>query len=362
MGHIFISYSHKDKEYAHRLHDALQKEGFEVWIDDRIDYGEEWPTVIQDHLDGCNAFILVASENSYKSKWVQKEVARAQRIGKPFYPILLSGPAWLAFETTQYVDVREDEALPDEKFYKELKEVTPDEPARKEKEPKVSFTATILSVLYSFLTPLKPFLDRAGPFSWIVGTFVLLVVLVWCGMLTFPSVLALFPTASPTATITLTPTERPTATRTFTPTSTKTHTPAATATATSTGTPTRTPTDTSTPTLTYTPTFTSTPLPIIHADIKPRRSDYPLGVPLTFLSERSTITEANGKKNYCNQTRNCTYEWRLQSETGALVNVDESSIYIFTFDTPGPYTLTLKVCYLDTESCGTATWFFEVER
>ena len=71
MGYIFISYSHKDKEYIHRLQDALQTEGFEVWIDDRIDYGDEWPKVIQDRLDACDAFILVATENSYKSKWVQ---------------------------------------------------------------------------------------------------------------------------------------------------------------------------------------------------------------------------------------------------------------------------------------------------
>ena len=46
MGHIFISYSHKDKDYIHRLQDALQAEGFEVWIDDRIDFGDEWPMVI----------------------------------------------------------------------------------------------------------------------------------------------------------------------------------------------------------------------------------------------------------------------------------------------------------------------------
>ncbi len=41
MGHIFISYSHDDTDYAHRLADALQAEGFDVWIDARIDYGSQ---------------------------------------------------------------------------------------------------------------------------------------------------------------------------------------------------------------------------------------------------------------------------------------------------------------------------------
>jgi len=123
MGHIFISYSHKDRDYAHRLQDALQAEGFEVWIDDRIDYGDEWPMVIQDRLDACDAFILVATEDSYKSKWVQKEVTRAQRLDKPFFPLLLSGYPWLSIESTQYVDVK-DKSLPPERFYKRLAKVS----------------------------------------------------------------------------------------------------------------------------------------------------------------------------------------------------------------------------------------------
>jgi len=124
MGHIFISYSHENRAYVHKLRDALQKKGFQVWIDDRLDYGVEWPMVIQEQLDGCDALILVASESSYQSKWVQKEVTRAQRLGKPFFPLLLSGAPWLSIESTQYVDVTNGE-MPPEKFYERLADVTP---------------------------------------------------------------------------------------------------------------------------------------------------------------------------------------------------------------------------------------------
>ena len=38
MGPVFISYSHKDTEYVHRLQEDLVKQGFSFWMDDRIDY------------------------------------------------------------------------------------------------------------------------------------------------------------------------------------------------------------------------------------------------------------------------------------------------------------------------------------
>jgi hypothetical protein len=71
MAHIFISYSHKDTEYAHKLADVLQSEGFDIWIDARLDYGSQWPMEIQRQLDDCSAFILIMSPRAYQSEWVQ---------------------------------------------------------------------------------------------------------------------------------------------------------------------------------------------------------------------------------------------------------------------------------------------------
>jgi hypothetical protein len=130
MGYIFISYSHKDKDYVHKLQTALMDEGFEVWIDDRIDYGTEWPKVIQKQLDNCDAFIIVVSENAYESKWVQNEVARAGRKKKPFFPLLLNGEPWLSVEATQYFDVRSG-SLPSSNFLDRLEKfVVRHKPAR----------------------------------------------------------------------------------------------------------------------------------------------------------------------------------------------------------------------------------------
>jgi len=154
MGHIFISYSHKNKDYVHKLQEALQSRGFEVWIDDRIDYGDEWPMVIQDRLDECGAFILIATEDSYRSKWVQKEVTRAQRTNKPFFPLLLSGDPWLSIESTQYIDVTDD-SLPTDKFYdrlagvitRRLKSESNIKPAPKPERPRLKITPTIIAFI-----------------------------------------------------------------------------------------------------------------------------------------------------------------------------------------------------------------------
>ncbi len=123
MGHIFISYSHKDTEYAHALAANLQGLGFEVWIDERLDYGSQWPQELQKQLDTCSAFILIMSPRSYSSEWVQSELQRARRKQKPIFPLLLEGDEpWLSVESTQYYDVR-GEVFPDAKFYSALKAV-----------------------------------------------------------------------------------------------------------------------------------------------------------------------------------------------------------------------------------------------
>jgi formylglycine-generating enzyme required for sulfatase activity len=97
--------------------------GFEVWIDERLDYGAQWPQELQKQLDGCSAFILIMSRHSYESEWVQSELQRAKRKLKPIFPLLLDGDEpWLSVESTQYYDVRES-ADPDPKFYSDLKDV-----------------------------------------------------------------------------------------------------------------------------------------------------------------------------------------------------------------------------------------------
>jgi hypothetical protein len=122
MNHIFISYSHKDTLYAHNLAKELEIRGYEVWIDDRIDFGAQWAVEIQENLDTCAAFIFIMSSNSFQSTWVQDEVSRAKRKNKPMMPLLLEGEPWLAAEATQYIQVS-DGKLPSEIFFSRIANV-----------------------------------------------------------------------------------------------------------------------------------------------------------------------------------------------------------------------------------------------
>jgi len=120
-GHVFISYSHRDSDFTHRLAEEIERRNIPVWIDDRIDYGTRWPHVIQEKIDSCKAFILIMSDNARASDWVNHELTYAQSKRKRIYPLLLKGDTWLSVASIQYVNVR-NRKLPDESFYKSLLE------------------------------------------------------------------------------------------------------------------------------------------------------------------------------------------------------------------------------------------------
>ncbi len=119
--HVFISYSHKDSDYTHRLADEMERHNIPVWIDDRIDYGTRWPQVIEEKIDTCGAFVLIMSDNARASDWVNNELTYALGKGKQVFPLLLKGETWLAVASIQYVNVR-NRRLPDESFYKTVLE------------------------------------------------------------------------------------------------------------------------------------------------------------------------------------------------------------------------------------------------
>jgi hypothetical protein len=158
MAHVFISYSKKNRDYARRLADHLLDQGFDVWIDDRIDYGDEWWEVIERAISECAAFVLIMTPDSKSSKWVKREVGLADQQGKVIFPLLLSGENWGLFVITQYADVR-DGQLPPPNFSAHLAEYAP----RREQRG----------------TPMVNRPPRSRPHAyWVVGALAVLVVIV----------------------------------------------------------------------------------------------------------------------------------------------------------------------------------------
>lgn len=124
MGHIFISYSRKDEEYVNRLVDALENEGFEVWIDRELLTGDTWTQVINHKIDTCDAFVVVMTDSSKGSKWVNREVLYALQEGKKIFPLLLQGKLWMLLQDFNYFKVI-DGLIPDRKFFKDIEKTVP---------------------------------------------------------------------------------------------------------------------------------------------------------------------------------------------------------------------------------------------
>ncbi|MBZ0289886.1 MAG: TIR domain-containing protein, partial [Anaerolineae bacterium] len=118
--HLFISYSRRDKEYAQHLSDHLRYNGFEVWIDSQIDYGDAWFDEIEDAIKTCAAFVLVMSPESKGSEWVKKEILLAKRFKKPIFPLLLEGQEFGIVIDIQFADVQ-DGQMPDTNFHRRLR-------------------------------------------------------------------------------------------------------------------------------------------------------------------------------------------------------------------------------------------------
>ncbi len=122
MAHVFISYSRQNADYAERLVDALKAHNLDVWIDHSIEYGVNWSDEIFTAIRDCAAFIVIMSPDSRKSKWVQREVAYADEIMRPIFPILLEGKPWPLLLTMQHVNATDDE-LPSDEFFARLREL-----------------------------------------------------------------------------------------------------------------------------------------------------------------------------------------------------------------------------------------------
>jgi len=72
---VFISYSHKDRQFAENLANSLSSEGVSVWYDNwQIHVGDSIVRKIQQGLSSSDFLIILLSNNSTESKWVEQEL------------------------------------------------------------------------------------------------------------------------------------------------------------------------------------------------------------------------------------------------------------------------------------------------
>ena len=103
MSRIFISYSHKDKNWEKRLKeqlDVLALEGhFSVWDDRQIKPGDDWFPEIERELDQADVAVMLVSASFLTSTFIRTEevpklIQRREQEGMRLIPLVIKPCAW----------------------------------------------------------------------------------------------------------------------------------------------------------------------------------------------------------------------------------------------------------------------------
>jgi hypothetical protein len=87
---VFISYSHSDEAFARRLYDDLQDRGIDCWFaPEHLKIGESIREAIEAALRRHCKVLLILSDNSIRSLWVQSEVELAFEKGRDSGKVIL---------------------------------------------------------------------------------------------------------------------------------------------------------------------------------------------------------------------------------------------------------------------------------
>ena len=95
MSHIFLSYARDDVEAAKRLAEGISQAGHDVWWDRNLHAGSRFTEEIDRALKEAEAVIVLWSETSVGSAWVQDESG-----GGPRFRTSSPRHAWFRKATT----------------------------------------------------------------------------------------------------------------------------------------------------------------------------------------------------------------------------------------------------------------------
>jgi uncharacterized protein YjbI with pentapeptide repeats len=111
----FISYSHKDEEFAKRLHSRMRAANLRVWFaPEDIKGGEKLSEQIERAIQMHDRLLLVLSEYSIQSEWVMTEIRKARAVEvaekrRKLFPIRLVSfekiQAWKCFDADSGKDL-----------------------------------------------------------------------------------------------------------------------------------------------------------------------------------------------------------------------------------------------------------------
>lgn len=72
--YVFISYAHRDAEVVLPILDAMRRSGINLWYDEGIAAGSEWPEYIAEKVVNCTRFMLFISNSYLDSQNCKREL------------------------------------------------------------------------------------------------------------------------------------------------------------------------------------------------------------------------------------------------------------------------------------------------
>ncbi|RMF77316.1 MAG: TIR domain-containing protein [Chloroflexi bacterium] len=125
MSHIFISYAHRDVDFANLLVNEIVDAGLTAWIDgERLRAGQDWRREIDSAIERACAVILIMTPFAKASEFVTYEWAYALGAKKPVIPVLREETELHPrLDVLQYLDFTDAANRPWKKLIRQLKRV-----------------------------------------------------------------------------------------------------------------------------------------------------------------------------------------------------------------------------------------------
>jgi hypothetical protein len=92
---VFLSHARNDRTIADSLAEELRRQEINVWYDQSISPGEDWPEEIKKALNACDSMIAILHQHSFSSSYVRNELEHAffdDRYKGRLLPVLI-GPS-----------------------------------------------------------------------------------------------------------------------------------------------------------------------------------------------------------------------------------------------------------------------------
>ena len=87
--HIFLSYAHEDRPRVDSFVDLLRQKGWEVYVDDQIRGGHQWPDELHKAIRTSHAFVVMLSPDAMHSQHILNEINVALGTNRAIIPVML---------------------------------------------------------------------------------------------------------------------------------------------------------------------------------------------------------------------------------------------------------------------------------